>query len=690
MHSRKKTALMPQSRRTRIVLAVLATLFVIPALALAVLLNVDWNRAKPWLNGRTSDAIGRPFAIRGDLSLSWEKAASASSTKAWHNLIPWPHLVARDVHVGSPAGMTDAAGAAPELASVSQFSFSLDPLALLHQTIAIPELRFDAPRVALRRLADGRNNWTFDQKDKSSPWALELGRVVFTKGSVHLNDAQQHADVDADVDTINADPRYGVAWTLQGRYNGEPVSGSGKAGAVLSLQRQDTPFPIAANVRVGATAISVEGTLTKPTALAALDMRLKVSGATLASLYPLTGLVLPETPPFSTEGHLLGSLGAQGSHWTYEKFSGKVGSSDIGGSLDYQARQPRGLLTGTVTSRLLQLSDLGPIIGADSDASKAARGDAAAQPAGKVLPAERFKTERWTSIDADVHYAAEKITSARQLPISDLSTHLTMRNGVIALTPLNFGIAGGTLASNIRLDASGRIDKKAIRAEMKSSARHLKIKRLFPALKGLQASVGEINADASLSATGDSVASLLGTSNGEVRSLIDHGTVSKLLLEEMGLNIGSVVLTTLFGDKQVKLNCMATDFAVDNGVMQARSFIVDTDEAILKVSGHIDLAQERLDLTINPDSKGVRVFSLRAPLYVRGSFMQPAVSVDKGVLALRAGGAAALAVLAPIAALIPLVNAGPGDSSACAKLLTDARVTPLAPPPGKTMRRQGP
>lgn len=78
------------------------------------------------------------------------------------------------------------------------------------------------------------------------------------------------------------------------------------------------------------------------------------------------------------------------------------------------------------------------------------------------------------------------------------------------------------------------------------------------------------------------------------------------------------------------------------------------------------------------------MLSLRAPLYVRGSFKQSRVSVDKEVLAMRAGGAIALAALAPVAALIPLVNAGPGENSECAKLLADARVKPVAPPPGKT------
>jgi uncharacterized protein involved in outer membrane biogenesis len=83
----------------------------------------------------------------------------------------------------------------------------------------------------------------------------------------------------------------------------------------------------------------------------------------------------------------------------------------------------------------------------------------------------------------------------------------------------------------------------------------------------------------------------------------------------------------------------------------------------------------------------LRLFSLRAPLYVKGTFHNPDVSVDKGVLALKAGAATALAVAAaPAAALLPLINAGPGQDSDCARLLAVAREKPQAPPPGKTNR----
>jgi uncharacterized protein involved in outer membrane biogenesis len=717
---------MSMPRRTKIAIATASVVTAIPVAAIVILLNYDWNRAKPWLNARVSEAIGRPFAINGDLSLHWDRSGEGShqQQQGWRDWIPWPHLVARDVHLGNPATLepvqqtaaasgskgkqdvnsrqngekrkaekqeANTADTAPalapgDMAHVSDFSFSVNPFALLGKKISIPVLRFDEPTVFLQRNADGSNNWTFKKNEEPSAWKLDLQSIAFSKGSVHLVDAIQKADVTAEVDTIAEGP-YGIAWKLSGKYNGDTVGGSGKAGGILSLQENTQPFPIAANVKVGSTSIAVDGTLTNPSALAALDMRLKVAGVSMARLYPLTGLVLPETPPFATEGHLVGELSRQNSHWIYENFTGKVGSSDIGGKLDYRAAAPRGVLTGAITSRQLVFADLAPLIGADSAASKNARGVEPAAPApGRVLPVETFKTERWTSIDADVSFGATKIIRDKDLPIDSLMTHFILKDGVLSLTPLNFNVAGGKLVSNIRLDGSGRTSKNAIRAELKASARHLQIKQLLPKLQSAQATAGEINADASLSAVGNSVASLLGTSNGEVKALINQGTISKLLLEEMGLNVGNVVLSKLFGDKQVKLNCMASDFAVTSGLMQTRTFIVDTDEAVLNISGTVNLANEKLDLTLKPDTKGFRIFSLRSPLYVHGTFADPDVSVDKGVLALRAGGAVALVAVAPIAALLPLIHTGPGTDSGCGALLANASVKPVAPPPGKTLR----
>ena len=641
------------------------------AIGFAALLTFDWNRARPWINQRVSEATGRPFAIQGDLVLQWDPPQAETGWRRW---VPWPRLSAQDITLGNAEwGKTG-----PHMAEIKQLTFSLNPLPLLNHTIRIPTLELVGPVLSLERTADGKNNWTLASGDTApSRWKLELQRLVLNQGTVKLTDAVAKVDLKVDIDSLpqESPEGYGMGWKLSGTFRQTPLRGSGKAGSVLSLQQDTKPYPLQAGMQIGTTRIDIAGTLTKPDALAALDLRLKLSGASMAHLYPITGITLPNTPPFSTEGHLVGTLGKGGGRWLYERFKGSVGASDIAGTLEYISQQPRPLLRGQVQSNQLRLEDLAPLIGADSNASKARRGAAAVQPAGKVLPVEKFDTASWGSIDAEVKFAGRKILHAKNLPIDSLVADLHLKDSVLSLTPLSFGVAGGQLAATVKLD--GR--QEPIRANLQLSARRLRIKELFPTLDTMQASLGEVGGDAALSASGNSVAALLGTSNGEVKALVSKGTMSKFLLEAMGLNIGSVVATQLFGDRQVQLNCLASDFRVTQGLMQTRAFVLDTDESVVNVTGQINLSSEQLALEIQPRNKALRVLSLRSPLYVQGTFKNPDVGVDKGAVALKLGAAIALGAVAPAAALLPLLNVGSLEFSGCAPLQALASQKPQAP-----------
>ncbi|WP_454764611.1 AsmA family protein [Cupriavidus campinensis] len=707
---------MSASRRQKIIVWSALTPLALMAILVIVILTFDWNRLKPWLNDKVSQAIGRPFAINGDLVITWKRAQGETG---WRTLVPWPRLSARDITVGNPDWAK-----APNMATVRELIFVLRPTPLLAYEINLPTIVVDSPAVWLERLADKRNNWTFDTGPSTgqSKWHLDIGEVVLQRGNMALADAAEKIDLQATLDTVGdqalydkardgalvpptdasaadasaptasgdakagkagGDGRYGIRWKAVGHYHQATINASGKAGTVLSLRDVNTPYPVQADVRVGATRAVIEGTLTNPAHLGALDVHLMLSGDSMAKLYPLTGIVLPSTPPYETRGRLVATLKKGASTYTYRAFTGKVGGSDLGGTLTFAQRAPRPLLSGELVSNQLLFADLAPLIGADAKPGKAASDSPVTQPADKVLPVAPFRTERWDAIDADVKFTGKRIVRDENLPITDLSTHLKLTDGVLLLDPLNFGVAGGNLVSTIRLDGK----REPMGAMMDMNARHLKLKQLFPKIDSMRASIGEVNGAARLSATGNSVAALMGSSNGEARLLVENGTVSKFILEAIGLNLGSVVISKLFGDKPVQINCGVSDFAFQDGIARARTFVLDTRDAVINIEGAIDFHDERLALTIHPDSKGMRVISLRSPLYVGGTFKKPSVSPNIAILALRAGGALALALTAPVVMVVPLLDVSPGgEESQCAGLLADLKKRPTAPPPGKTYR----
>ena len=191
----------------------------------------------------------------------------------------------------------------------------------------------------------------------------------------------------------------------------------------------------------------------------------------------------------------------------------------------------------------------------------------------------------------------------------------------------------------------------------------------------MKKSLGRLDGAVALTGQGESLAKWLGTGNGSLRLFVRDGTFSSQLLDLAGLNVGSIVIAKLFGsDKEVQLRCAVADFNVQQGIARPRMAKLATTEAVVEATGEINLAQEQLNLRIVPESLKWKFFSLRTPLYVRGSFAKPDVGLEPGPLAARAGAAVAAAVFAPAAlALVPLTVPAADDDVNCKQLLTQVR-----------------
>ncbi|HWG67504.1 MAG TPA: AsmA family protein [Rhodanobacteraceae bacterium] len=671
---------MTRAGRILIWIVVAIAVLVVAVVLFAALFN--WNKARPWLDQRLTTSIGRPVAIHGDLTVNWLRNPDANGAAHW---VPWPRFTAQDISIANPAWAQQ-----PRFATVQQVRFSLNPLALISHTIDIPSLKLYGPAVDVERDKQGRDNWTFKFAQGGGKWKLDIGEVGFDAGSIHWNDDKLDMHLDFDVKPLgkpipfdqivppsgsaqatpppHSNQAYYFAWTAKGTWRGARARGSGKIGGVLALSDASVPFPLQADLRLRDLHIVMAGTLTDPVHLGALDLNLDVSGDSMSHLYALTGVNLPTTTPFTTRGRLLAHI-HQGV-FKYDNFDGKVGHSDLHGSATYDNAGTRPKLTGTLTSSVLDFGDLAPLIGADSNAAKAQRGEAQKQPADKVLPVETFDTARWRTMDADVRFTGKRIVRKGALPISDLSTHLVLNDGLLTLDPLALSAAGGSLQANIALN--GR--KTPMHGEATLKLRHLQLKKLFPTVDLMHTSLGQINGDVALKGDGNSVARLLGTSDGEVKLLINNGAVSKLLLEEAGLNIGNIIITKLVGDKPEKINCAAADLVAKDGIWRPRLFFVDAETMRIDVEGSIDLKDETLDLVMHPHSKGIRVLSLRSPLYLRGTLKHPNGGVEKGPLLARGVGAAVLGVVAaPAAALAAMVAPSHDNENACTGVLASMR-----------------
>ncbi|PSN07182.1 AsmA family protein [Siccibacter turicensis] len=682
------------TRTGKIAGTITGVLLLLVVIIIVVIATFDWNRLKPTINQKVSAELNRPFAIRGDLGVVWARQKEETGWRSW---VPWPHIHAEDVILGNPPDIPDVT-----MVHLPRVEATIAPLALLTKTVYLPWIKFVKPDARLIRLDEKHNNWTFDlakgddkeTTQQPSSWSFQLDNILFDQGRIAIDDDVSRAQLEILVDPlgkplpfgeVTGDKKAGTkvgdyvfGLKAKGRYNGQPLTGDGKIGGMLALKSEKTPFPVQADFRSGNTRVAFSGTVNDPMNMGGVDLRLLFSGDSLGELYELTGVLLPDTPPFETDGRLVAKIDSEkGSVYDYRDFSGKIGNSDIHGNLTYSQNKQRPKLEGDLVSRQLRLADLGPLIGVDSgkDAERsknaeAKKGEKSAQPADKVLPYDRFETDKWDVMDADVRFKGQRIEHSASLPLSDLSTHILLKNGDLRLQPLKFGMAGGVISSTIHLDGS----KKPMQGSADIQARKLKLKQLMPDVELMQKTLGEMNGDAEIRGTGNSVAALLGNGNGNIKLLMNDGLISRNLMEILGLNVGNFVVGQIFGDDEVRVNCAAANLNLQNGVARPQIFAFDTENALINITGSASFASEQLDLTIDPESKGVRIVTLRSPLYVRGSFKDPQYGVKAGPLIARGAVAAALgALVTPAAALLALISPSEGQENQCQNILSQMK-----------------
>jgi AsmA family protein len=378
-------------------------------------------------------------------------------------------------------------------------------------------------------------------------------------------------------------------------------------------------------------------------------------------------VALPPTPPYRLDGRLTRDIhSATSSTWKYDGFTGQVGDSDLGGSAHVTTGK-RTFLKADLRSKRLDFDDLGGFIGAAPQAGGAEdtnpelRALAAKQAASpKLLPDTPYELDKLRAMDADVRLRAVRI-NASKLPLDDMDAHLYLKNGVLRLEPLNFGVADGDIRSNIRMDAS----ESTIRTRADITARGLTLSKLMPGVALAQDAVGKVGGRIAVNGTGNSIADMLGTSNGEIGMGMGRGQISNLLVELAGLDIAEAVKFLVTDDRKIPIRCAFGDFAVKDGVMSTRALAFDTTDTIIVGEGDISLREETLDLRLRPRPKDRSLLSLRSPLIVGGTFKDPSFRPDLARVGLRGAIAMALGSIAPPAALLATLELGPGEDSQC-------------------------
>ena len=627
------------SRRSRYALG---TLGVLVALIAAGIYFFEWNMLRGPLARRVEHMTGRSFAINGDLTV---------------HLSLKPRVTADGIVLGNASWARD-----PNMLEVGRLDFTVDALPLLKGKTVFEQIVLSDARVSLERNKDGVPNWQLENQ-KSNRELPIVHALTIDRAHLAFRDPTIKTDVALDVSTIpDNQPEAGMLKLAgRGQYKGMVAMLDGAVGSVLALSSAEKPYPFRLHAVSGGTRARIDGTLTDPLQLKGEQMNFVLEGKDMAQLFAIVGVPLPPTPDYRLAGH----LNHEGNVWTFRKFAGKVGRSDLAGDFSVDIGQKPQYITADLVSRNLDMKDLGGFVGGDRGEKKASPKP---PPSDRVLPQEPFSLEKLRVANADVKFRGDTILT-QKLPLEKMSAHLKLKDGVLTLEPLNFGVAGGNLISQIRMDARQQV----IRTHADVGVKQLHLDKLFPTFKLSKANAGVITGRAKVDTAGNSVAKMLGQADGNAALMMDGGSVSELLVRLMNLDVANAIPVLLTGDKQLPVRCMVAQLSGTKGDFKVDTFVLDTGKAVVNGSGGVNLADESIDLKLVSKSKGFSLAALRGPINVGGTFKNPKVAPDIPRVATRGVAAVALGIATGgLGALIPLIDFGGAKDSNCAALIQEA------------------
>lgn len=575
-------------RRLRIALVVLVTLLIILFIALAAF---PWAMLKGKIESRAAQHLGRPVTIG-----SMERVDAFS-------LHPVVRLT--DVRMPQPAWVGPRL---PDLARIARVELRFSAPALLLGRFSLEALDMKGARVQLYRDAKGRENWSDNEKkkDDGSGSAPALRLLTVADSRIAYRDDKQRRSIDA---ALTVD-RSGLRLSGTGDVRGHAVQVSA-TGAPIEEAKRGTRWPFTVSIAGDAVGFDLRGTMAGPLDIGHLEGEARAHAIDLALLDAIIEAGLPGTQPV----RLTAKVKRDRPDWQVDDLKGTIGRSDIAGQATIAKRDGRTRIDGAVSANRFDFDDLSSNEGKRKAAARRARvGD-------RIVPATAIDLKSVARTDGRLTLAVRRLLWPGSSPFRSLSGTLNLENSRLELKPLTLGLTRGRMEGSLIVDQRQGGPKLEIDLALRSA----RLLDFFPEAQIDGSLVGRIR----LNGVGGTVREAVGRSDGAIALVARDGTIPTRTAALLGQDIGGGL--TAKEESRSVLRCIIARLDVAGGVARPAPVIIDTSRAQTRAEGRINLADERLALTVSGAPKGKAILRLSGSLPINGTIKAPDIKVPERV-----------------------------------------------------------
>ena len=548
------------------------------------------------------------------------------------------HVTLNDVNLSN----TDWAKA-PHMLEADVIDFDIRLWPLLHGEIDIPKLAIKAPKIDLEKNDKGVSNWSFREspvaasainavKPAERTEAPVIGRLSIDDGIVNYVDQQRHLSLRGKINIASgtAAEKEEIRLALKGAIQDKSLAVTFTGGSVLMLRNSSAPYPLDFKAVYGDTKLTVTGRIADPFKFEGANVKLNLAGPDLAEVFPLLGIPAPPTPPYS----LAGNLERNGDTWKLDNLSGVIGKSDIVGNISVDSGPKKSFLHADLSSKNLNFDDLGPLVGVPPSPNK---GDVASLEQQQqqqnlnrqqnLFPDKPLHVELLQKMDMDVTLDAKHVTAAPYLPVQALMGHVKIKDGNADVNPFKLAVAGGSLQGSVGLDS--RPEKPVAKADL--TFYDLDLKTFFRDSKYFTTTDGKVIGYVDLTGAGHSLAEVFRSANGNAALAMTGGSISGLLIDLAGLDIGHALILYITEDHRLPIRCALGRMTFHDGTANFDKTRLDTERSVLYVDGKTELSSQAIDMKISADAKKFSLLDLEAPVVFKGKIRSPNISIGKKV-----------------------------------------------------------
>jgi uncharacterized protein involved in outer membrane biogenesis len=486
---------------------------------------------------------------------------------------------------------------------------------------------------------------------------LKEGALALADSNLTYRDPASNTVVQARANALTyPDKAPGMQVSLSGNYQGEPLEGQLKSGPIFSVSDSPEPHPTNLQLSLGKTELTAEGSLAQLLNPEKLNLNVQVAGPDPAALQSLLGMDLPHLPSYSIKGNLM----REDTSWYLRDIDAHMGESDLAGNLRWDTSNvERPTVWATLYSQQLHLDDFASLLEGGE-----------AQQNQDAIPETPILQEKLQAFDAHIKYDVQRFVAA-DIPLDELKLDLRLEDGVLKIKPLNFGIGRGTVHTELALDAQS----SPVQGKAALEVRRVDIRQLLQPIGLLDQTAGIITGQGTFWFEGQTLDDLAASLDGNLRLLMDSGTIDAVLVEAAGLDLGEI-LVTLIGEEPdpVNVQCAYIAARAEDGLVDIKPINITTTDSNLLGRGDVNLRIERFTLVIEAHPKDFSLFSASSPIRVYGPFTEPKIDVVSQEL-IGEGIAAALgAAVFPPAALLALAEAGDAEKrTGCQQMVAAVR-----------------